>query len=194
MNKKFAVLVSSITLFLCFATGSQALKSPSSIAGITLQTPAESCTPAPETATYLQEKYIEAPEPFRKISILTGNCKRKGQILKIKAKYQDKSKAFFKALHEELAKQYGSKGDWEGDAFGILNSWKWSFKDENGNRVVMSLEYNNKNTELSMGSVLKISYPIFMEEERLCSLRGIKKEQTVIPDIDDIEWNKYIPK
>ena len=163
-----------ISLIFIWTLPTFAAKSPKSIAGFTLGLPVTACKQKlyPD---YLLEKTVLLDVPFRKGYIYYGNCKHKDKILKLKVKYADKSKKFFKHLYAKLAQKYDDPGKWEGDSFGILAIHKWQFIDEAGHRVTLAIEYNSKDEELSMGTVLKISYPVMIEEERICALREQKK-------------------
>lgn len=189
----FLRLLIFITLLCSLALPLSATETPKSIAGFSLGLPISSCDQK-LYSDYLQEKTVPLVSPFRKGYIYYGNCKHQDKVLKIKIKYEDKSRKFFKQLHTKLTKKYNDPGNWEGDSFGILSIRKWQFVDEEGHRVSLAIEYNNKNEELSMGTVLKLSYPVLIEEERICVGREQKK---FIPKMrvksDDI-WDDILPQ
>ncbi|CAG36487.1 hypothetical protein [Desulfotalea psychrophila] len=145
---------------------------------------------------YLSTKVVPMTGVFRKASLYSGTCKSPGEILKMKFKYRDRSRKFFNALHEKIAEQYDQKGVWEGDSFGILSVWKWHFIDKDGQSVSLAIEYNEKNTELSMGTVIKLAYPVRIEEEKLCIIKKnkIEVERKTLPDIEDLNWQELLPQ
>lgn len=181
------------SLLLAWVLPAAADQSPKSIAGFSLGLPITACDQK-LYSDYLLEKTVPLEKPFRKAYIYYGNCKYQGKILKIKVKYEDKSKSFFKDLHAKLSKRYNDPGKWEGDSFGILAIRKWQFVDEDGHRVSLAIEYNNKNEELSMGTVLKLSYPVMIEEERICIAREQKKfvPKQRVPSKNI--WDDILPK
>lgn len=167
MNRQIlqtSLLVISILFFPAFL---YAEASPKSIAGFSIGEPIDKYN-QPMFSGHLQEKNIYLDNGFRKATLSYGSCKYENEILKIKVKYADKSEIFFKDLFAELTQKYGKYDSWKGDSFQVLSIWKWHFTDDNGNMVSLSLEYNKKDIELSMGSVVKLSYPAKIEEDRQC--------------------------
>ncbi len=117
---------------------------------------------------FLKQVVVENVGAFRKGIIEYGVCKHPGEIVKIKLKYKDNSEPFFRMLLKQYKKKLGKPDKFTGDPFGILKSWKWHFTDENGEAISLSLQYNKKNFEESMGSVVKMSMPLRIEQERKC--------------------------
>ena len=83
-------------------------------------------------------------------------------------KYQDKSKEFYQKLLQEFREEFGEPGLWNGDSFGVMYLWKWKFIDKKGDHISLTLQYNGKNSNETIGNIVKISYPKKMDEERLC--------------------------
>ncbi|MGL1932610.1 MAG: hypothetical protein OCC45_12765 [Desulfotalea sp.] len=191
IKKLFRTLI-TLTVSLVFASNAYTSEVPKGIAGITLGSKASSYH-TEKDSPYLIEKAVETNSPFRKATLSYGQCQRKGQILKIKVKYLNKSKKFFDELNDKITAKYG-EGKWQGDSFGIVRSWKWEFKDAEGKKVNLVLDYNLKDTELSMGSVLKISYPVLIEEERLCSIKGQSKDDNTPTNTEILNWDDCLPQ
>ncbi len=143
---------------------------------------------------YLKQVVIEDIGAFRKGVIEYGICKRPGEIVKIKLKYKDKSKSFFRKLLKEYKKQLGKPDKYTGDAFGIIKSWKWFFTDEKGLRVSLSLQYNKEDYEESMGSVVKMSLPDRIEEERQCFNKVCEERQEDAPVQQKKHLEAIIPR
>jgi hypothetical protein len=142
---------------------------------------------------FLKQVVVEDVGAFRKGVIEYGVCERPGEIVKIKLKYKDQSESFYRTLLDEYKKQLGKPDKFTGDPFGILKSWKWHFTDENGERVSISFQYNQKNFDESMGSVVKMSLPQRIEQERacfnqFCSARQEESGESSIPQQDKLDF------
>ena len=136
---------------------------------------------------------------FRKGYLSVGVCKHTDKILKIRMKYQDTSKKFFKKLLAEYKKQFGPPNEWKGDSFGILHIWKWHFMDEQGRKVSLLLQHNLRNTNESIGNVVKLSYPELIEEERqcfndLCQEKKDSLDQEQRDKMKEPDWQYMIPR
>jgi len=177
---------------------SAAAKVPSSIAGIELGSTVDQY-PDIVRSNYLREVVVTDWHGFRKGIISYGECKYREQILKIDMKYEDKSKRFYEKLLEKFEERYGEPDSWEGDSFGVMRIWKWYFKDENGEPVSLALQYNGKNSQETIGNVVRLSYPRKMEEERQCfnAMCEMQKEQMSPQTMDErrkSDWSHLVPQ
>jgi hypothetical protein len=191
-------------LFCCLAAGSispaYGNKTPTEVGGFTLGTSIEEY----EFISYrnfLKQVVIDKIPGFRKGIIEYGVCDRPGEIVKIKLKYLDPSKSFFKKLLKRYKKKYGEPDEFVGDSFGIVKAWKWQFKNNNGNRVTMILQHNLKNPNEVTGNMVKLYMPDQVEAERkcfnkTCALRNpeaFKKAQGPL-EWDESGWQQMIPR
>ena len=142
-------------------------KAPTSAGGFSLNTPIENY-PVESHDNYLNEVIVADYKGFRKGFITYGTCRNPGKILRIKLKYKDRSFKFFQELLERYKNKFGAKPKFSGDQFGNVKSWKWSFTDENEQRVTLVLQHNLKDSDESVGNMVKLSLPDLMDEERLC--------------------------
>lgn len=186
------IIIFCTTILICLSpVFLSAQPAPKTIGGITIGEPIGSCE-QPTYDHYLKEKNIDMDNGFRKATIAYGTCAYKDEILKIKMKYTDKSEMFFKDIYQELIDKYGKPDTWKGDSFGVLTIWKWHFTDSNDNMVSLSIEYNKKDPEQSMGTVIKLSYPAKIEHERKCAndkrshMTDDHANQTTTADWDDL--------
>ncbi len=150
-------------------------------------------------SNFMKEVVVTDRHGFRKGVISYGVCKYDGEILKIRLKYEDKSKSFYKTLLKKYRKKYGEPDSWKGDSFGMLYVWKWYFIDKDKNRVSLNLQYNAKNPDETMGSVVKLSYPDRIEEERICFMKMCDEafEQTDEKRREEFkksDWSYLIPR
>jgi hypothetical protein len=150
---------------------------------------------------YLKEVVIDKIPGFRKGTISYGVCKEPGKIVKIKLKYLDPSKSFFKKLLKRYKKQFGEPDVFTGDSFGIVTSWKWHFKDKDGNRVSMLLQHNLKNPNEVIGNMVKLYLPDQIEAERkcfnkTCAMRspGAFEKANSRKEWDESGWQQMIPR
>lgn len=173
-------------------------KVPHGIAGIVLGTSVDDYPDFIKT-NFLKEVVLTDWHGFRKGTVSYGVCKYVDQILKIDMKYQDRSKGFFDKLLKEFREHFGEPDMWNGDSFGVMLVWKWQFTDAKGDRVSLSLQYNGKNSEETIGNVVRLSYPDKIAEERRCfaDMCQHSKEKTDAKrreELKNFDWSHLIPR
>jgi len=171
---------------------------PHEIAGIVLGTNVKDYPEFTQT-NFLKEVVVTDWHGFRKGVISYGTCKYIDQILKIDMKYQDKSKEFYQKLLQEFREEFGEPGLWNGDSFGVMYLWKWKFIDKKGDHISLALQYNGKNSNETIGNVVKISYPKKIEEERLCFVEVCqhninKTDAKLREELDKSDWSHFVPR
>lgn len=171
---------------------------PHKIAGIALGTTIEDY-PEIVPSNFLKEVVVTDWHGFRKGVISYGTCKYIDQILKIDMKYQDRSKKFFDVLLKKFSKKFGKPTVWSGDSFGVVHIWKWRFVDKEQNRVGLVLQYNSKNSNETIGNIVKLSYPDRIEEERRCFVEVCHhtKKQTDMKRREELQksdWSHLVPQ
>jgi hypothetical protein len=117
---------------------------------------------------FIGEGEIQSLPGFKSGLIAFGNCDRPNKIVRIKLKYEDGSKGFFKALMERFEERFGAPSEYLGDPFQILISWKWTFEDRNGRRISLILQHNTKDTDEKIGNAVKLSLTSQIDRERNC--------------------------
>jgi len=122
----------------------------------------------------IHEVEIQKTDGFKSGIITYGSCVESGRILKIRLKYEDSSKKFYEKMLQRFKKHFGEPSEWRGDPFHIVISWKWSFRDEENNRISLHLQHNTKDVEEKLGNSVKLSMTNAMEAEQRC----IKKKET----------------
>ena len=150
---------------------------------------------------YINEVEIKDIEGFKSGIIAYGNCDSPGRILRIKLKYADSSKKFYNRLLNLFKARFGKPVEWRGDSFHILIAWKWSFLDDENNRISMILQHNTKDEEEKIGNSLKLTMTNLFERERLCFEK--KEQQAQMKqdtssqgkgDTDHMYWDRFIPR
>lgn len=120
---------------------------------------------------YVREVQIEPRQGFKSGIIAYGTCVRPGRIVRIKLKYADSSKDFYNKLLGIFKERFGEPSEWRGDPFHVVIAWKWSFVDEENNRISLILQHNTKDEEEKIGNSVKMTMTNLMEEELLCYKR-----------------------
>ncbi len=191
------MLILGFMLALC-PFRSQAHDVPHEIAGIALGTSIKDYAEI-IPSNYLKEVVVTDWHGFRKGMISYGTCRYIEKILKIDMKYEDKSYAFFKKLLAAFREKFGDPDAWTGDSFGVMHVWKWRFIDNEQNRVSLSLQYNGKNSNETIGNVVKLAYPEKMEEERLCFIDMCEEDRSNTDarrreELKQSDWSHLIPQ
>ncbi len=148
---------------------------------------------------FLKEVVITDWHGFRKGIISYGTCKYVDRILKIDMKYEDKSEEFFEKLLKKFREKFGEPGSWNGDSFGVVRIWKWQFVDREKNQVSLVLQYNGKNSEETIGNVMRLSYPDKINEERqcfsnMCHHSKDKFDKKQREDLKKYDWSDLVPR
>lgn len=193
----FTALLHIGVVFLCIfpATGiSSDKKVPKTAGGFTLGTSISDY----EFISYdnfVKEVVVTDIKGFRKGSVTYGVCDKPGEIVRIKLKYHDKSYKFFKELLERYKKKLGKNPLYIGDSFGIVKSWKWEYKDKNGQRVTVVLQHNLKNIDETMGNMVKLTLPDQINAERECYNKLCKfRENDNSNAPGKIDWQLLLPE
>ena len=171
---------------------------PHEVGGITLGSNIGNY-PALIKSNFMKEVVVTDRHGFRKGVISYGVCKYEGEILKISLKYNDKRKSFYTTLLAKYRQKYGAPDSWHGDSFGLMHIWKWRFTDEDQNRVSLSLQYNVKDPDETIGNTVKLSYPDRIQEERACfmQMRDQAYEKTDSKKKEELkqtDWSYLIPR
>jgi hypothetical protein len=119
-------------------------------------------------AENIEEVEIKFTEGFKSGIIAYGTCDQPGHIVRIKLKYADSSKKFYKDLLKRFKKRFGEPDEYRGDPFKIVDAWKWSFVDQQNHRISLTLQHNTKDEEEKMGNSVKLTDSTLMEKDLLC--------------------------
>jgi hypothetical protein len=171
VNKQFftsAIILLQLLLILPIAVSAKGI--PTEVGGFVLGSNVADY-PDIEYSNFLKEVVVYDWHGFDKGIISYGICAAPGEIVKIKLKYEDSSKKYFKMLLKKYKRKYGRPTEWKGDSFGILHVWKWKFVDENNNRVHLILQHNTKNPNENIGNMVKLYYPDNIIKEQACFSR-----------------------
>jgi hypothetical protein len=148
-------------------------------------------------AEFLKEVEMRNIPGYKSGLITYGDCVDPGRILRIKLKYSDSSRKFYDELLKRYKKRFGKPDRWRGDPFHVLVAWKWSFTDQEGNRISMILQHNIEDTTRKLGNAVKLSMLNFEEDEIECydkkesQLRTSEQKQKSAVEPN---WDLFIPK
>lgn len=168
-------------------------KAPMTAGGITLGTAIESYDFKSQD-NFVKEVLLTDIKGFRKGFITYGTCERQGEILRIKLKYEDRSYPFFEKLLKQYKKTFGSDPKYVGGRFGNVKTWKWTFTNQEGQRVTLVLQHNLKNSDESVGNMMKLSMPDRLLAERECFNKASPQQQADTNKNIQLDWNLFLPK
>ncbi len=150
---------------------------------------------------YLKEVEIRDPNGFKSGLIWYGSCSATHRIVRIKIKYADSSRKFYKALLNRFEDRFGKPIEWRGDPAHIFEAWKWSFIDTDNNRISLTLQHNTKDPERKLGNCVKLTDWNLLDEERclferkhpeLC--RKERKQAVRFEDYVPSDWDRFVPR
>jgi hypothetical protein len=114
-------------------------------------------------AENIEEVEIKFTQGFKSGLIAYGTCAKPGNIVRIKLKYADSSKQFYKDVLKRFKKRFGEPDEYRGDPFHIVVAWKWSFVDQQNHRISLILQHNALDEEEKKGNSVKITDITLME-------------------------------
>jgi hypothetical protein len=128
--------------------------------------------------------------------IWVGNCIVPSRIVSLRMKYADSSKKFYDELLKRFKKRFGEPSEWRGDPFHIVISWKWSFVDDQKNRISMILEHNKKDEDETVGNTVKMTMWNLIEEERNCEKEKLPEpvQKTAKTEEEPPNWDLLVPR
>ena len=119
-------------------------------------------------AENIEEVEIKFTQGFKSGLIAYGTCEKPGHIVRIKLKYADSSKRFYKDLLKKFKKRFGEPDEYRGDPFKIVDAWKWSFVNKQNQKISLTLQHNAMDEQKKMGNAVKLANTTLIEEDNLC--------------------------
>ncbi len=146
----------------------------------------------------IHELEIKETPGYKSGLVAYGTCAEPGKILRIKLKYANPTRRFYEKLLDRFTSKFGKPVEWRGDPFHIVIAWKWSFEDENGERLSMILQHNLKDEDEKMGNSVKMTLTTRIHEEIACfeKKHGHKEAAADLrkKKMDEAEWDELIPQ
>jgi hypothetical protein len=204
---KIYTLFSVVFICLALTVTCLAADAPRSLAGFTLgellsdykdRVIMDSVLPIRYLETF-QEVEIRPHEGYKSGLIGFGTCHQYGRIVRIKLKYEDSSKAFFKKLLKQYKQRLGDPTEYNGDAFQVFISWKWNFTDENGQRISLTLQHNESDSDEKIGNAVKLTHRSMVEKELECHRaqeadrrEQMRKSPPIKTELKG--WDRFVPR
>jgi hypothetical protein len=178
-------------------------QTPTQIGGFTLNSDVEQYKGYLKAETTLPIRFMESlqeveiqPQPgFKSGYIAYGSCAVPGKVVRIKLKYKDSSKDFYKELLEAFKDKFG-KAKWLGDPFRVVSVWRWSFKDEGG-QVDIYLQHNLSDKEEKLGTSVKMTMVNLVNDEIDCFNQknpDFRRKNTKSVAGDKVDITDLLPK
>ena len=150
---------------------------------------------------YIHEVKIKPPKGIKSGLIAYGQCAQPGKVIRIKLKYRDSSREFYDDLLERIKQRFGRPGEYNGDPFHIVISWKWSFVDPSGQRISLNLGHNTRDVEEKFGNTIKLTLISAIEQERACYLKqnpAFRKRESdqklILKKMTPEDWDRLVPR
>jgi hypothetical protein len=197
------VLVATVLPGVCSA------KAPHELAGFVLDRPISEFEDRVIMETALPVRYFESfyeveikpLKGYKSGLIGYGTCARPGNIVRIKLKYEDSSREFFDNLLKEFKKRFGEPDEYQGDPFQVLISWKWSFVDEQNNRISLVLQHNQLDEDEKMGNAVKLTMTSLADADMRCfqekhagQEEQLRQRRLERRDSGVSGWDLYVPR
>lgn len=146
---------------------------------------------------YINEVEIKPIKGFKSGLIAYSTCETPGRVVRIKLKYADSSKKFYDDLLKRVEQRFGKSSAYRGDPFQIVVAWKWSFVDQDQNRINLILQHNSRDEEEKIGNSIKLTLFSKLEPYGDCATKAPKAsgqpEKTMeIPGLSG--WNLFLPQ
>jgi len=119
-------------------------------------------------AENIEEVEIKFTQGFKSGLIAYGTCDQPGHIVRIKLKYADSGKKFYQNLLKQFKKRFGEPDEYRGDAFKIVDAWKWSFVNQQNHKISLILQHNARDEQEKIGNSVKLTNTTLMEKDLLC--------------------------
>lgn len=142
-------------------------------------------------AENFEEVEIKFTRGFKSGLITYGTCDQPGHVVRIKLKYADKSKKFYKNLLKRFKKRFGEPSEYRGDPFKIVDAWKWSFVNPQNHNISLILQHNTKDDQEKKGNSVKLTNTTLMEKDLLCYKN---KQLDYRERLRQREWKAVKPK
>jgi len=181
-----------ITFHLKQATADQ-YSVPAMVGGFSLNTSVDDYN-LDKHAHYLDEIILFGIEGFKMAYITYGKCENPGKILRIKLKYEDQSYEFFEKLLWRYKQLFGKKPEFSGDVFGNVKTWRWTFMNDDNQRINLTLQHNLKVTDESVGNMVILSLPEKVTVERECFLKKRSPIDSKVATKTEPNWELLIPR
>jgi hypothetical protein len=152
-------------------------------------------------AENIEEVEIKFTPGFKSGLIAYGTCEKPGNIVRIKLKYADSSKKFYKELLKQFKKRFGEPDEYRGDPFQIMIAWKWSFVDPQNHNISLTLQHNTLDEEEKIGNAVKLTNTTLIEKDLECFKRKqldyqekLREREWKANEPETSDWEIFLPR
>ncbi|MFW5836443.1 MAG: hypothetical protein ACOCVM_00440 [Desulfovibrionaceae bacterium] len=118
---------------------------------------------------YLTRARLKPTKGFKSGYVSYGGCARPGKILRVKMKYKNQELQFAQQLAKKITQRYGKPVDFRGNSWGTASAYKWSIPlDKDASVSIILMHSVSDDESYTQGNSLRISVPMWMEQEREC--------------------------
>lgn len=147
----------------------------------------------------LWEVEIKPIKGFKSGLIAYSTCAAPNRVVRIKLKYSDNSKTFYKKLKKRIENRFGKSDDYRGDPFHIVIGWKWSFVDADNNTITLLLQHNTRDEEEKMGNSIKFTMSNLLKSDWECHRKKAQAEPTAgnvskPQELEQTGWDLFVPR
>ena len=201
MNKKAAVL--AVMIVLIWSGVTWAGSAPKTLAGYTLNQGVDKFQELLDMDTVLPVRHLEslkeveikASPGYKSGLVYFSTCIEGKPVVRVKLKCADSSEKFFENLLAQYRKKFGEPDEWRGDPFKIVMAWKWTFTDDNGDRIGLIIQHNKLDEEEKKGNSIKLTNNTLMQKEVDCfDAQQPKEKKPPKGKNERADWEAYIPR
>ncbi len=205
MNK--IIIGCFIAAFFLLSGTASAATVPHSLGGFVLGDKIEKCRDQLREGTVMPIRHMECLkeveakeiEGFKSGLIYYGTCTAEKRIIRIKLKYQNPSKEFFKQLLNKYKERFGEPDEWRGDPFHVRLAWKWYFTDKDNNHIGLILQHNTQVEGEKIGNSVKLTHSDLLDAEYECCERQREEAHEDVGDRRGIQkrpldWDQLLPE
>jgi hypothetical protein len=149
----------------------------------------------------IEEVETKPIQGFKSGLIAYATCTAPGHIVRIKLKYRDSSKKFFEELLKQTKMRFGDPIEYRGDPFHIVIGWKWSFVDNDGNRISLNIQHNTMDLEEKRGNSIKLTMTGLIDKDKQCSKENelnhrekLRHRNWKMVDPGLKGWDRFVPR
>ncbi len=206
MNKKVVI---GATVLLLFVPGMTLAQAPHQVGGFVLNQDIKKVEDRVIMDTALPVRYAENIEEveikftqgFKSGLIAYGTCDQPGNIVRIKLKYMDSSKKFYKKLLKQFKQRFGEPDEYRGDPFHVVDAWKWSFVNGDNHNISLILQHNIMDDREKKGNAVKLTNTTLIEKDHLCYKRKqldyrerMRQREWKAVKPQNSGWDLFIPR
>jgi hypothetical protein len=142
---------------------------------------------------------IKPIKGFKSGLIAYSTCAAPNRVVRIKLKYRDNSKTFYKELKKQIEKRFGKSDEYRGDPFHILIGWKWSFVDADNNTIALILQHNTRDEEEKMGNSIRFTMTNLLKSDWECHRKKDQEEPAAGNvskplELEQTGWDRFLPR